>query len=982
MASRCPAIRSARSFAAALTLIALAAATAACGGGGGSSSAVPQANQAPVARFSASATDGLGPLTVTFDGSASSDPDGTVTAYQWAFGDGASTSAGATVTHTYEDVGTFTARLTVTDDRGATGTATRTIRVRGFTVSGTVRIAPESDVDSDVNDRFTAPTANDEFGSAQPVRNPLVLGGFVNQPGTGSESGNFRTLGDPDDYYFVTLSGSERIVLSIGDPAADLDLELFTATDPPELVDASVSLDPTEDLMVPAPGDYFVRVRAVAGASNYVLSIGDDAGASMLARRAKRLSDPFAGDEVLVAARTAPLSRFRLERRRGAGRMRLARFDDREALPVELDMAAPAPAPGATARAAVMARYRTLLAVKALAGRAHVEIAEPNVIRRIMREPNDQFYPVQWHYPNIELDQAWEFTTGQSTGHPDVVVAVVDTGVLLDHPDLRNQWLRDAEGAVVGFDFIQDPARANDGDGLDPNPEDPGDSADGPGASSFHGTHVAGTIAAESDNAIGVAGVAWGARLMPLRALGIGGGTTFDVMQAVRYAAQLPNVSGTVPPVRADIINLSLGSDLYSESEQRTFNEVRARGVLVVASAGNAGSSVPSYPASYDGVVSVSATTIDRTRAGYSNFGPLIDVAAPGGDPIDRDGDGFVDGVASTVGSGDGGSAAFAYGIKIGTSMAAPHVAGVMALMKSVYPDLSPAEFDALLEAGAITDDAGPAGRDDLYGHGIINARKAVEAALALFSGSGGVVGPVLSVSSGTLNFQTFTEALDFSVSNLGEEPVTVSVSADQPWLSVAALGVDGDGLGTYRASVERANLPDGDYSATIRIEPDAAEVAPRSITVLMRVASANPIADAGQHYVVLVPLDDDVAVALDVVTAADGEYAFRIDDVPAGAYRLFAGTDLNDDDFICDGGEACGAYPSLAEPAVLVIGPDEGATVIDGLAFASEFRTTATAPPQPPEQEPAVAGSHADGTATRGVRVPAALRRPADANP
>jgi serine protease len=112
-----------------------------------------------------------------------------------------------------------------------------------------------------------------------------------------------------------------------------------------------------------------------------------------------------------------------------------------------------------------------------------------------------------------------------------------------------------------------------------------------------------------------------------------------------------------VPPVRADIINLSLGSDFYSESEQSIFNEVRARGVLVVASAGNANSDVPSYPAAYDGVVSVAATTIDRTRAGYSNFGPLIDVAAPGGDSLDRDGDGFPDGVASTVGTDDAAAA-------------------------------------------------------------------------------------------------------------------------------------------------------------------------------------------------------------------------------------------------------------------------------------------------------------------------------------
>jgi serine protease len=959
-----------RSIGITLTATVMLFATA-CGGGSGggnSTATTPPANQPPIARISVSSADGVVPLTITFDGSASSDPDGTITAYQWTFGDSDRTAAGAVVTHTYTDTGSFTAWLRVTDDRGASGSASRAIRVRGATVSGTVRIAPESDIDSDVNDRFTSPTANNDFGTAQPIRNPVVLGGFVNRPGTGSETGNFRVTGDPDDFYFVSLLGTERIVLSIGDPSADLDLRLYAATDPPVLVDASISTDRTEDILAPGPGDYFIRVEAVAGASNYVLSVDEDPAVIGTGRRAKRLSDDFVIGEVLVAPSAGALTRYRLDRPREGRHARLGRFSDGDRAPPEVRVADPTLTAGAVASPELLARYRTLLAVKALQGHAEVEAAEPNVIRRILREPNDEFYSFQWHYPSIELDQAWEITTGQHTGHPEVVVAVVDTGALLEHPDLRNQWLRDAGGAVVGFDFIQDPERANDGDGIDPNPEDPGDSTDGPAASSFHGTHVAGTIAAESDNAIGVAGVSWGARLMPLRALGVGGGTTFDVMQSVRYAAQLPNVSGTVPPVRADIINLSLGSDFFSEAEQSTFNEVRARGILVVASAGNAASNVPSYPASYDGVVSVAATTRDRTRAGYSNFGPLIDVAAPGGDALDRDGDGFPDGVASTVGADDGsGGIGFAYGIKIGTSMAAPHVAGVMALMKSIYPALTPAEFDALLESGEITDDAGAPGRDDFYGHGIINARKAVEAALALQSGTGGVIGTVLSVSAGTLDFQSFTATLDFSVTNLGDQTVTVTIGVDQPWLSVSPLAVDGNGLGTYRAAVDRDGLPPGAYSAVITIEPDDADAAPRSIIVLMRVASANPVANAGQHYVLLVPVDDNVAVALDVVNAVDGEYAFRIDDVPPGEYRLFAGTDLNDDDFICDGGEACGAFPSLAEPAVLVVDPAGGILVLDDLVFASEFRTTATTGGQ---SLASVAG------ADRGIRVPASLRR------
>ncbi|MFX3657754.1 MAG: S8 family serine peptidase [bacterium] len=922
-------------------------ALAACGGGGGGGGGAgpaPATNQAPTASFTVSTADGFAPLDVTFDASASSDRDGTIAVYRWTFGDGDSAEGGPVISHRFTDTGTFSVQLTVSDNAGAAGATSRNVRVRGANVSGQVQIARESAVDSDVNDRFTPTRDNNSFGSAQSIRNPTRLGGFVNLPDTGSDSGNFRQSGDPEDFYRVTLLGNERIVLSIGDPEADLDLELYDDANPPQQVDASISLDPSEDVTAPPlPGDYFVRVVAVTGASNYVLSISDGLTIATERRRAKRLTDAFVPGEVLSASGRRPVSRSRVAPDTRAGRYRLARSHVDDRLP-DLTLPPVPLAAGATASAETLARYRTLLAVKALHRTGTVEVAEPNLLRQPLRAPDDEFYPFQWHYPDIELEQAWDITTGQDTGHPPVVVAVVDTGVLLDHPDLRNQWLRDNGGAVVGYDFIQDAARANDGDGLDPDPSDPGDSAAGPDASSFHGSHVAGTVAAESDNAVGVAGVSWGARLMPLRALGIGGGTTYDVMQAVRYAARLSNASGQVPPVRADIVNLSLGSDLYSESEQRTFNEVRAQGVLVVASAGNSSSDVPSYPASYDGVVSVSASTITRTRAPYSNFGPLIDVAAPGGDVrFDVNADGEPDGVASTLGSGGpGGGIEFAYGILQGTSMAAPHVAGVMALMKSIYPTLTPAEFDALLADGQLTDDAGLPGRDDVFGHGIINARRAVQAAAALQAGTGTGIGAVLSVSAGTLNFQAFTRSLDFSVSNLGDESVSISVSGDQPWLSVSPLAASGDGLGPYRATVERAGLVDGNYAAVITIQPDDGSVTPRSINVLMRVSSPDDEADAGQHYVLLVSADGSDAVALDVVNVSSGIYDFRIDDVPPGEYRLFAGTDLDDDDFICDGGEACGAFPSLAEPALIVI---DGAAQpeVEGLTFASEFRTTAT---------------------------------------
>ncbi len=933
-----------------------------CGGGGSSS---PPPPQAPDAQFSVTTDNGFAPLAVSFDASASRDPDGSIASYAWSFGDSSSAS-GVRVSHTFTDPGSFSVSLKVTDTDGLTGSASHLIQVHGTTISGVVQIAPSTGVDSDVNDRFTTPVSNNTFAAAQPVGDPLLLGGFVNLPGTGSSTGNFHDTGDPEDIFGVDLNGGERIVLSIGDPASDLDLELYSSDTPPQLLDSSVSPDPqhdpTEDLQAPAqPGRYFVRVVAVSGASNYVLNISRDAGVTMLARRAKRLTDPFVPGDVLVAATPrGTVHRLRLRPAGGRGnRVTLPRSSGTPGA----DVLVPAVhlAAGAAMSRATAARYRTLLAARYLHVARHQAISEVNVLRRPARLPDDPHYPQQWNLRDINLPQAWDITTGQAS--PPVVIAVVDTGVLLDHPDLKNKLLRDAGGHVIGYDFVADPQRANDGDGIDPDPSDPGDDGDGPGMGSFHGTHVAGIAAADTNNGIGVAGVSWNARIMPVRALGINGGTTFDVMQAVRYAARLSNVSGTVPPLRADVINMSLGSDFYSEAEQQTINDVRAQGVFVVASAGNSGNSVPSYPASYDGVISVAATTVNDQSSSYSNFGPFIDVAAPGGDVAadgslpDANHDGIPDGILSTLGSGGGNQIQLGYGYLVGTSMAAPHVAGVIALMKAVYPPLTPAEFDGLLSQGRLTRDAGAAGRDDHYGYGIIDAYQAVVAAESI---SGAEVGPIVSASVGTLDFQKFTQALDFSVNNLGDAETSVTVSDDADWLTVMPVAVAADGFGQYRATIDRSGLADGPYTATITVSSRDASVSGAAIQVLMQVVSPDATADAGQQYVVLTTPDRSDSIALDAVTASNGEYHFTLQDVAPGDYRLFSGTDLNDDDTICDGGEACGAYPNLSAPAIIHVAPAEQAN-LQALTFASEFRSIVTT-------NRAAADAAADGGAAAGA--------------
>ena len=821
-------------------------------------------------------------------------------------------------------------------------------------LSGTIDIAAGVAVDNDVNDPlgqngpandpgnpFVAPGT--EYG--QEIPNPVLLGGYANVAGFGP-IGQFTVTGDPDDYFRGGFKAGQIVTLNIADVAfGDLDLLLWDSGGQ-EILDASRGLGTTETLIIPADGAYVLNVFAYAGASNYTLTVGQDTSASP--GGAFRLSDEFVPGEAIVKLRKVALSAAsssgdKMAQARAIAavsgysiqqgtpeRNMLWRLDPTQAAPLQFAGAKSDPllqkvqfvSPG------LRDKWETLAAIKALRARDEVDIAEPNFIRHPFLEPDDPGYDLQWHYPLINLPQAWDLTTGATSGD-DVVVAVVDTGVLLAHPDLEGQL-------VDGYDFISDPVNAADGNGIDSNPDDPGDGF--LGASSFHGTHVAGTVAAATDNDTGVAGIAWNAKIMPLRVLGITGGSTFDIQQAVLYAAGLPNDSGTVPDPPADIINLSLGGPGFSATDQAVFNEVRDRGVMVIAAAGNENTSAPSYPAAYDGVVSVSAVGPDKSRAFYSNFGNTIDVAAPGGDMrFDHDGDGFADGVLSTGGDDSGGAIEFIYPFQQGTSMASPHVAGVAALMEAVAQNdggnLTPDQFDALLAGGLITEDVGVAGRDDEFGHGLIDAAKAVSEV-----GNNVSTEPLLSVSPQALNFSTSLTSATLTVANVGGgELVVNSVEPSESWVTVAA----GNDVNQYQVVVNRSGLADGVYAAAVTFDSNGGA---RNIPVIMQVGGVAPSTNAGFHYVLLIDADEpDPTLEVKAqfnVGAVDSIYEYFFDNVdPALNYIIVAGTDFDNDGFICDGGEACGAYITLDQPIRLENLTDD----VADLDFTTGFLTQIT---------------------------------------
>lgn len=349
----------------------------------------------------------------------------------------------------------------------------------------------------------------------------------------------------------------------------------------------------------------------------------------------------------------------------------------------------------------------------------NVEYAEPDRIMVRKFTPNDTRYNEQWQYfettGGLRANLAWDVTTG--TG---INVAVLDTGYR-PHVDLAGQF-------VGGYDFINDARMAADGNQRDADASDPGDSTTSgqcgtgspPSGSSWHGTHVAGSIAAKTNNGLGVAGVAFGAKIVPVRVLGKCGGYTSDIADAIIWSAG-GTVSGV--PVNANparVINMSLGGGgACDTTTQNAINSARSRGAVVVVAAGNESMDASgSNPANCAGVITVAATNRAGGRAYYSNYGTVVDVAAPGGDASTNGG-----GILSTLNTGTTGPGADSYAFYQGTSMATPHVAGVVALMLAKNPSLTPDQVESKLKTTARAFPASCSG----CGTGIVDALKAVD---------------------------------------------------------------------------------------------------------------------------------------------------------------------------------------------------------------------------------------------------------------
>jgi len=380
--------------------------------------------------------------------------------------------------------------------------------------------------------------------------------------------------------------------------------------------------------------------------------------------------------------------------------------------------------------------------IKAIEKNPNVKFAEKNYIAKALSTPNDQYWSYQWNMRIIQADDAWDVPPIKQ----DIVVAVIDTGVQYTHPDLAaNIWMNNddcGDGIDDDSNGFFDDCRGWDFIDNDNNPMD----------ESGHGTHVAGTIGAITDNVVGVAGLAQ-QMIMPVRVLGPDGGPDWVVAEGIIYAAD----NG------ADVINLSLGC--YCPSLTLTENAIdHAYGlehnVLVVAAAGNDNTNFPHFPSGFQNVMSVAATDKNDKKASYSNFGNTIEIAAPGGDS--RGGHYSKTYVLSTYPTDN-------YAFGIGTSMATPHVSGVAALILSQDSSLTNNVVRDILKNTA--DDLGDPGWDQYYGEGRVNAYAAVNYV------SGSPLLPSISINDVTQNEgNSGTTAFDFTVTR---SDTTAAVSVD-----------------------------------------------------------------------------------------------------------------------------------------------------------------------------------------------------------
>ncbi|WP_372970900.1 S8 family peptidase, partial [Marinobacter sp.] len=803
-------------------------------------------------------------------------------------------------------------------------------------LAGFIDIESGTRVDSDTADdaRLGESIDNGTPALAQTLPPGATVGGYLSATGGTYNTGTldrFDFVIDTEDFYAAELSPGDRIAVQVfqspdqSGPLPDRTLRILKQ-EGGDLVEkySDTTSDDLGALIVTLPtdaesGPYVIEISTDDGIPfRYVLTLADEASGSVM--NVGYTEPAFMMDEAIVsfepAAGSNPMAAaMAVSERRDLGRGAWLMRRDSVRNPVAM-----------SAAQAQDAREDTLKWIRQLGDQPGVATAEPNYLysSQQVSPDDDTFYDRQWNLPLTRAPMAWQAAPEVGAG---IGIAVMDTGIFSASPETPGNWHPDLDENVrliagQTMDYVSGDLDIDQDPGRDTNPADPGDGK--ARSSNFHGTHVAG-IAAAVDNQIGIVGMAPEATIYPVRVLGRDGvGSSADLVDALNWAARQGEIN---------VINLSLGGLGPSTALKNAIDAAWAggNGQLIVAAAGNQGTDEPTYPAAYDNVIGVGAVDGGGERASYSNIGESVDVVAPGGDASrDANQDGAADIIISTWGRDDSGTFEPGYAGLQGTSMAAPHVAGVYALMKGQVPTLTPGEFLGLLRNGDLTEDIGPAFE---YGAGLINALAAMDAALD------GNFPITLGASPSALQFNSalLSAELEFSVYPDDKTVEITGVTPGADWLNVG--DVPADPAQPLAVSVDTSGLEDNQRYTTelvIAYTPETGASSTLTVPVSLRLGTSADDRDAGRHYVLLVSADDTRdTIEQTVVSASDGQYRFAFDQVEPGEYFLVAGTDIDNNGLICENGEACAEYPVNGLPEKIVIGEE----AIGGVRLSTSFR-------------------------------------------
>lgn len=539
-----------------------------------------------------------------------------------------------------------------------------------------------------------------------------------------------------------------------------------------------------------------------------------------------------------------------------------------------------------------------------------IRVVARNFMKSAFRVPNDPLLLYQWHFDFARLPAAWDITTGDD----DMVVAVVDSGLNMIHPDILDK-------VAPGADLISDPGIAGDGNGRDPDATDPGDNAFGGGRHSWHGSHVAGIVAANSNNGLGIAGVLWNGRVQPVRVLGNGAqGYDSDILAGLIWAlgAEAEGVPTNQTP--AKVVNLSLGGptdeqgrNIWVElvNELTQVNAAAYGNPILITAAGNSNQSVDNIvPANIPAMITVGGARFDGQRAEYSNWGASVDLMAPGGQTnVDQNIDGQGDGIYSLYGDD--------YSFEQGTSMAAPHVSGIAALVASIQPGIDQAALQALLRSTANPE--GVCNEGCGTGH--------VDAAAALLAVGGVVVPePRLAVDVTRAVFQSETSEKSFHVLNIGGSELTWSSEISGPQADLFSVTPANGRLAAQSSAIVTVRLNRANYEAgsanliftgrggnedeEVLVDLSFNDIPPISSTLLAVQVATFQIDENEQ----MVPVGEPV------LARRSESFQYRFDGLEPGKYFVFAVGDDNNDGTFDPQRESFGAWPVSSSPKAIEV--------------------------------------------------------------